>query len=106
MRVIRDKIDGPLDVSEATVLHGMITGNVTVLPNILLELHGMVLGDLILETDSVATVYGMVKGSIFNRGGKLEVFGWVGALHRLGGTTTVHPDARVGPSQPENHGVT
>ncbi len=91
------KVEGNLLVIDDRLLHGMVTGSVTVTVSGYLELHGMVCGDLILEPGGIVALHGMVVGNVYNRGGDLDVYGTIrGSLHDEGGATVVDPDAIVG----------
>jgi cytoskeletal protein CcmA (bactofilin family) len=96
MMIINHKIEGQTRIEQDTELRGMVSGNVTVAPGVMLELRGMVVGRLELERLSKTLLRGMVTGDVVNRGGHLEVWGTVtGRIARQDGVTIVHPGAVV-----------
>jgi len=96
MKVIRDKVEGSIVLSEDTQLHGMIVGSVMVPKDTVLQLHGMIIGSLTLREESTVYLHGMVMGDVINEGGHLEVFGMVnGKVIRKSGKTMVDSKAIV-----------
>lgn len=96
MRLIQDKIEGDVTITEDTELTGMVVGAVTITKNFKLIQRGMVVGNVVLRTGASASVHGMVNGDIINDGGLLEVFGMVnGKVNRLGGKTFIDPNAKI-----------
>ena len=96
MAVEHRKIEGDIEVDSKLFLHGMVTGNITVVGSGILYLHGTCSRDLVVEEGAEAYVHGTVGGSVHNRGGYLEVYGTVyGYLHTEEGNTLVDPDAVV-----------
>lgn len=96
MQTIFDQVDGDLSVSERVIIHGMVTGDITVVAGGELALHGMCCGALVVEPGSDAIVHGMVTGRVANRGGKLAVYGMVGPVETVvAGETYVAPSAVV-----------
>ena len=96
MRVIENKIEGETIIAEDTELRGMIVGSTVVENGITLQLHGMIVGNLILEKSSLVYLYGAISGDITNKGGYLEIHGFVnGKVIREGGETIIDPKAVI-----------
>jgi hypothetical protein len=96
MIVEHGKIEGNLEVGDGFILHGMVTGTITVLDGGVLELHGTCGRDLILEEGATAFLRGTVSGDVRNRGGRLEVYGAIyGRLYKVAGETVVDHNAIV-----------
>ena len=96
MKVIRDKVEGNIVLSEDTQLHGMIVGSVMVSKDSVLQLHGMIIGSLTLREESTVYLHGTVIGDVINEGGHLQVFGTVkGKVVRKDGETIVDSKAMV-----------
>lgn len=95
MRQETGKIDGDHILDEDLALCGMVVGTLTVPAGITLELDGTVTGDLVVEAEARAEVRGTVLGAVENRGGDVAVYGTVGAVHDIAGSTFVDPDAVV-----------
>lgn len=90
------KIDGDLNLSSDLELHGMVTGNIKVLPGATLFLHGICGENLIVENKATAHVHGTVGGNVENRGGVVEIFGTVtGHVLELSGTTFIDKNAMI-----------
>lgn len=93
MRIDSDKIDEDLQVQEELIIHGMITGNVTVLSGGHLILHGVVCKNMYIEKGASADIHGVVLKDVYNRG-ILAIFGTIkGHLHNEDGTTYFGPKA-------------
>ncbi len=83
-------------ISAPFILLGTVTGTMLVVAGGQLDLRGTCGGPLILLAGAQATVQGTVEGVVVNYRGTLEVFGTVqGTIHRLAGSTTLHPGAIV-----------
>ena len=96
MRIVHDKIVGAERVSDSLQLHGMITGDTTVVAGGRLTLHGMCCQDLVIEGGAEALLYGMVAGNVYNRGGKLAAFGMItGSLMTEAGETKIDSNAVI-----------
>lgn len=95
MIVEHGKIEDHIIVDRKLTLHGMVTGNVTVVPGGVLVLHGMCCQSVVVERGAAAYLHGTVGGDVLNRGGHLEVFGIVGGRVRTTerGHTFVDPGA-------------
>ena len=93
MKVTHGKFLGPMQIHEDTRLHGMIDGDVTVVPGVNFDMRGMIAGNLTIEPDASVVLRGMVRGSAFNRG-QLKVYGHVHGPIRneRGGETTYEPE--------------
>lgn len=78
MKVEHGKLESSIQLDYELVLHGMVTGNVTVLKNGVLFLHGMCCQNLVLEDGAKVYLYGTVSGNVLNRAGYLEVYGVIG----------------------------
>jgi cytoskeletal protein CcmA (bactofilin family) len=96
MRAESGKIEGDLEVKDAFVITGMVTGNIVVISGGILDLHGMCVKNVIVRSGGTARLHGMVSGDAINEGGSLEVHGTVnGAVRTVNGTTVVSPSAVV-----------
>jgi hypothetical protein len=94
MKITHGKVLGPMRVHEDTRFHGMIDGDVTVVPGVSFDMRGMIAGNLTIEPDASVVLRGMVAGSAINRG-QLKLYGHVrGPIRDEGsGQTTYEPDA-------------
>ncbi len=90
------KIDNDVTLDGDFILHGMITGDVTIGNKSTFILHGMCCKSLIIEQDSRAYIHGTISGNIINNG-NLEVYGTViGNIHTSKtGNTFISPQAKV-----------
>jgi hypothetical protein len=96
MLLIRTKVEGPLEVSEDTALHGIAIHHTTVVAPATLWLHGIANEGLEVGPGATAMVHGIVNGDVVNTGGRLEVYGIVnGEVRSLAGQTFIDPDAIV-----------
>lgn len=73
MKTEHGKIEGDYEVTDEFDLHGMITGNVTILKHGKLILHGTISKNLTIMKDGSAQIYGTVIGDVNNQGGHLEI---------------------------------
>jgi len=98
MTVEHGKIEGDISVDCELTLHGMVTGNVTVVRGGVLALHGMCCGNLVVEKEAEAYLHGTVGLDALNRGGRLRVYGTVGRrVHTTeNGDTFIDENAVVG----------
>src|SRR3954469_3311119 len=64
---------GPVTITRDTIFHGTVTGDVTVLGGVHLDLLGTVLGNLLVEDSGTACVRGVVAEAVINRGGVFEI---------------------------------
>jgi len=101
-RVIKDisvesgQLEGDFNIHNELQFAGMITGNATVIKGGKLILRGMICKNLILERGSEADLYGMVCQNVYNKGGKLRVYGTIaGTLVDEGGTIAVERNAVI-----------
>src|SRR3954447_16769135 len=67
-------------ITRDTIFHGTVTGDVTVLGGVHLDLLGTVLGNLLVEDSGTACVRGVVAEAVINRGGVVEIYGSVGSI--------------------------
>jgi cytoskeletal protein CcmA (bactofilin family) len=90
MKKVEGKFLGPVVISEDTSFHGMIDGDVSVAPGVVLLAHGMIAGNLDIGSGATVELRGMVAGSSLNRG-NLKVYGVVRGFMRDedGGQTTM-----------------
>jgi hypothetical protein len=96
MRSEHGRIDGDIEVKDDLALHGMATGNISVVSGGMLHLHGMCVKNVIIQSGGSAKLHGMVNGDVINEGGTLEVQGTVqGAVRTISGKTVVSPAAVV-----------
>jgi hypothetical protein len=81
MEVVHAHLLGPVTITRDTILHGTVTGDVTVLGGVRLDLLGTVLGNLLVEDSGTACVRGgVVAEAVINRGGVVEIYGSVGSI--------------------------
>ena len=92
--LVRQGLLGPVTITRDTIFHGIVTGDVTVLGGVHLDLLGTVLGNLLVEDSGTACVRGVVAEAVINRGGVVEIYGSVGSIT---GTerTQIHPGSTV-----------
>lgn len=83
--------DGNFIVTQPTVTHGIINGDVTVPTGQEIVVRGMINGDLIIQAGGTAKVRGMVNGSVRNSG-RVLIFGMVDNLYEDTSAET-HVDA-------------
>jgi hypothetical protein len=101
MRTTDDKIDEDMSISDAFTVHGMLSGDVTVLSRGELTLHGMCCRQLVIQPGGKAIIHGLVVGRVTNLGGRLEIYGVVGSVAALAGETYVAPSAVVRDATPK-----
>lgn len=77
MTVEHGEIEGDVLIDSDLTLHGMVTGNITVINGGFLALHGMCCQNLVVERGGQVYLHGTVSGNVLNRGGHLEVHGTV-----------------------------
>jgi cytoskeletal protein CcmA (bactofilin family) len=98
MNIEHGKIEGDLRLDHPLVLHGMVTGTITVVSGGVLALHGMC-SRLVIEPGGEVELHGTVGGNVTNRGGNLQVYGTIGGLlwadNTEHGSSVVHRDAVV-----------
>src|SRR5215207_6225641 len=73
MEVVHAYLLGPVTITRDTIFHGTVTGDVTVLGGVHLDLLGTVLGNLLVEDSGTARVRGVVAEAVINRGGVVEI---------------------------------
>ena len=97
MFVEHGKTDGNMSLDHALTLHGMVTGDITVVKGGCLVLHGMCCHNLLVEKEAKAYIHGTVGGNVLNHGGHLEVYGMVeGYVHTTeSGNTLIDHNAIV-----------
>ncbi len=83
MRAVHDTIEGPFAIQEDLAVYGLITQGATLCEGIKLVLHGTIAGDLTVEPGSRAIIHGTVAGRIYNKGGRVEMFGMADAVENL-----------------------
>lgn len=83
MRAVHADIDGPFAIGEDMAFDGTIRGLATILSGRRFILHGTIMGDLTVEPKARAILHGTVAGRIYNQGGRVEIFGMVGAVENL-----------------------
>ncbi|HEX7998576.1 MAG TPA: polymer-forming cytoskeletal protein [Pyrinomonadaceae bacterium] len=98
MRIEKGEVRGNLEIKDEFTLLGTAKGNINVRDGGVLELNGTCEGDLILEEGSTVRLNGTVNGDVYNRGGKLKVYGIIkGRLHKEAGETFVDDKAEIRP---------
>ena len=83
MRAVHDTIEGPFAIQEDLAVYGLITQGATLCEGVKLILHGTIAGDLTVEPGSRAIIHGTVEGRIYNKGGRVEMFGMADAVDFL-----------------------
>ena len=76
MKKINTKIIGNITIKENSAFYSLVTGNITIVEKITLNLFGLVAGNLIIEKGAVVNLYGLVNGDVTNKG-KLNIFGMI-----------------------------
>jgi len=66
MEVVHAHLLGPVTITRDTIFHGTVTGDVTVLEGVHLDLLGTVLGNLLVEDSGTACVRGVVAEAVIN----------------------------------------
>lgn len=77
MKFENGKIDGDIQIAEPIEMHGMFTGNVTVVPGGFLKLHGMACKSVTCKGGGKLVVHGTISGDLIDAGGDIEVRGMV-----------------------------
>jgi hypothetical protein len=96
MRTSNQKLEGNAIVNDRLQFSGMITGSTSIISGGYFVLHGTCCRDLFVESGSVVHIHGTVLGDVYNRGGKLEVYGTIGGnLYRISGTTFVDKNSMI-----------
>ncbi|OIK05542.1 polymer-forming cytoskeletal protein [Bacillus sp. MUM 13] len=96
MDAILNKIEGNLTITNDTILHGMVIGNVEVIGFTVLEISGTINGEMIVNKGNTVILHGTVNGDVINNGGDLAVYGTInGRLFRENGRTIVESNAIV-----------
>ncbi|TYS57728.1 hypothetical protein FZC74_14965 [Sutcliffiella horikoshii] len=96
MKVVRDKIERNIMLTENLILHGMIVGNVSISEDVEFFLHGTVIGNLTINKKSIVHLHGTVNGDVVNVGGTLKVYGMInGRLFREKGNTFIDEKAHI-----------
>src|SRR3954452_22023124 len=86
MNTYHGRMQGPVDLKDDIAFYGRLDGNASVARGGKLQLHGIVTGDLTIEPDALVELRGRVHGSVTNKG-RWMIYGQV-----RGGVT----DAGVG----------
>ena len=96
MAVEHGKIEGDIKLDYELILHGMVTGNITVVDGGILLLHGMCSQNLFIEKGEMVYLHGTTVGNVHNHGGDLEVYGTInGYLITESGNMLIDPDAVI-----------
>jgi cytoskeletal protein CcmA (bactofilin family) len=83
MRAVHENIEGPFSIGEDLAVYGHITQGATLREGGKLILHGTIAGDLTVEPGARAIIHGTVAGRIYNKGGRVEIFGMAAAVENL-----------------------
>jgi cytoskeletal protein CcmA (bactofilin family) len=95
MNSYHGRMQGPVVIKDDLAFYGHLDGNASVPRGVKLQLHGIVTGDLTIEPDALVELRGRVHGSVTNKG-HLIIYGQVGgAVTDEGGgqTTSMWPGA-------------
>jgi cytoskeletal protein CcmA (bactofilin family) len=96
IKIFRGQHKGNWTIDTPTVIHGQVTGDVTVLAGISVVLHGQVNGDLTVEENAKAELHGMVNGAVRNQGGHVILYGWADEVFDTNGAETrLSPGCKV-----------
>ena len=97
MNTIFRKIEGNILLDHELILHGLVTGNITVVNGGTLILHGLCSQNIEIGKGAKAYIHGLVAGNVLNRGGRLEVYGTIsGFISTIEeGVTLIDPNAIV-----------
>lgn len=85
MRNLSGILRGDFTASEDVTLLGELIGDLVVTSGVRVVLHGIVVGDLTVEAGSIVDLYGLVRGDVFDRGGRVNLYGSVQGVVRKGG---------------------
>ena len=95
MRVIGEKVEEELVITNDTLFLGIAVGSARVAMGATLEMQGIILGDLVLDPGTRVLMDGIVHGNVINEGGLLEVFGIVhGEIRGNPGACLLYPVKR------------
>ena len=83
MRAVHENIAGPFSIGEDLAVYGLIPQGATLQGGVKLTLHGTIAGDLTVEPAARAIIHGTVAGRVYNKGGRVEIFGMVDAVEDL-----------------------
>jgi|tagenome__1003787_1003787.scaffolds.fasta_scaffold20558313_2 cytoskeletal protein CcmA (bactofilin family) len=95
MNTYHGRMQGPVDIKDDIAFYGRLDGNASVARGVKLQLHGIVTGDLTIEPDALVELRGRVHGSVTNKG-RLMIYGQVGGVVTdagVGQTTSMWPGA-------------
>lgn len=97
MRAVHENIEGPFTIVEDLAVYGHITHGATLNGRTKLILHGTIAGDLTIEPGARAIIRGTVAGYIYNKGGRVEIFGIANAIKNMSpdAATIVHSTAHI-----------
>ncbi|MFL6131314.1 MAG: hypothetical protein ACJ72A_00825 [Nocardioidaceae bacterium] len=89
MNSYHGRMQGPVVIEDDLAFYGHLDGNASVGRGVKLRLHGIVTGDLTIGPDAVVELRGRVHGSVSNKG-RLIIYGQVGGAvtNEDGGQTT------------------
>jgi hypothetical protein len=106
MRAVHETIEGPFAIGEDLAVYGLITQGAVLQSGVKLILHGTIAGDLTVEPGARAIIHGTVAGRIYNKGGRVEIFGMVDAVEDLshGAVTVIDAAAHVRRGRATVHG--
>lgn len=106
MEAVHDSIKGPFAIGEDMALYGTITVDATLQGGVRFILHGTIMGDLTIEPKARAILHGTIAGRIYNKGGRVEIFGMAGAVEILSrhAETIIDPGAHVRGGRPRREG--
>ncbi|MFC0687563.1 hypothetical protein [Novosphingobium clariflavum] len=88
MKAVHDSIESPFAIGEDMALYGTFTGDAT------------------LESGVRFILHGTIAGRIYNKGGRVEIFGMAGAVENLSrhAETIIDPGAHVRGGRPRREG--
>jgi len=95
MNTYHGRMQGPVDLKDDIAFYGRLDGNASVARGVKLRLHGILTGDLTIEPDALVELRGRVHGSVRNKG-RLVIYGQVGGVvtdEGVGQTTSMWPGA-------------
>jgi len=83
MRAVHETIEGPFAIGEDLAVYGLITQGAARQGGGKMVLHGTIGGDHTGEPGARAIIHGTVAGRIYNKGGRVELFGMAAAVENL-----------------------
>src|SRR4051812_17149947 len=97
MNTYHGRMQGPADIEDDLAFYGHLDGSASVAEGVKLQFHGIMTGNLTIEPEALVELRGRVHGSVTNRG-RLIIYGQVGGTvtdEGAGRTTSMWPGAAM-----------